>query len=189
MNGAISLLKSKIGQLCGVAYRLRDKFNQQAARNFYYGCVYSLLSYCIAVWGGVTQCTRRCEALDRLHTRTVNNLFSKFCEPGECILENMKILKLPDIYRLRVATYMYKVLKNNMYPSLQSSLDLSYPDHGYPTRSSSLLVTPFPRVEAVRMNYGYQFKKVWNTIPEWIKSLQKLTHFKRALQSQFLEGY
>ena len=40
-----------------------------------------------------------------------------------------------------------------------------HPDHSHSTRYTSNLVVPFPRVNTVKINYKYQFVKIWNNLP------------------------
>ena len=46
----IDELKTRLNRLCGISYRLKNHFNLQTARMMYYSCVYSVATYCIAVW-------------------------------------------------------------------------------------------------------------------------------------------
>ena len=77
-NAQIKHLKSKLSQLCGVSFRLSKFLNFQAAKNMYNSCIYSVISYCIGVWGGVTQITSRCNILNIIHWKIVKNLFSNW---------------------------------------------------------------------------------------------------------------
>ena len=54
----VFFLKKKLSSLAGVSYRLSKYLNLKAAKNFYFSCVYSVLTYCISVWGGVISCTQ-----------------------------------------------------------------------------------------------------------------------------------
>ena len=90
---------------------------------------------------------------------------------------------------MNAASYMYSVLKHGKYPTLRSTLDVSYPDHEYSTRSRNNLILPFPRIEAVRMNFKYQFIKVWSELPENIKSQRTSRSFKRVLMEYYLDQY
>ena len=175
-----------MSQLCGVTYRLRNKVNLRAAKNMYYSCVYSVLTYALGVWGGVGMCTGRCSRLNSLHKRVVKNLFKKFYPDDEsCLFKQMSLLKLKDIYRLRVCVYVYRVIKLNQFPSLQGALDLREQSHSYATRVTEQFVVSFPRVEAVRMSFKYQFVKIWNTLPNYIKTLESLKTFKAATRDLF----
>ena len=65
---------------------------------------------------------------------------------------------------------MYKVLKQNLCPTLQSNLELEYPIHQYNTRGRDNLVLPLPRVAALKINFKYQYNDIWNQIPDNIKA-------------------
>ena len=43
------------------------------------------------------------------------------------MFKSIGILKLVDIYKLNVAMYIYRVLNNNLYPTLQTCIDLRLP--------------------------------------------------------------
>ena len=184
----IDYIHSRLSRLCGISYRLKDHICFNSAKSFYYSCVYSILTYCICVWGGILQCTSRGDRLKSLHKKILKNLFCLDDREG-CVFKKFGILKLTDIHRLYVCMYMYKVIKLNMCPTLQFNLDLSYPAHAYSTRCSNDLVLPFPRVEAIRLNFKYQCVKLWNGVPESIKSLTSLRRFKKTLISTMLNEY
>ena len=185
----INKLKGKLSQLCGVSFRLRSYLNHTAARSLYYSCVYSTIIYCIAVWGGMLNCTSSGSAVQKIQKKVVLNLFSRFHTDGRCIFKAEKILKVLDVYRLRVAMYMYKMINMGMYPGLMRSLELNHVPHDYNTRSSSDPRLPFPRVEAVRMSFGYQFVRVWNEIPQAIRSSPSSKIFKKSVISWYLDQY
>ena len=185
----INTLKGKLSQLCGMTYRLRNRIDLKAAKKIYYAFAYSVISYCIATWGGTLLCTHRADALFRLQKKIVSNLFSRFYPISEDIFKQTEILKIQDIYRMKVALYMYKVIAHGEYPTLQNNLYLVHPQHSYDTRSSASLTLPFPRVEVIRMNFRYQFVNVWNTIPDEIKCLQTVKAFKRSLSNLYLNTY
>ena len=92
-------------------------------------------------------------------------MFGKFFSNRDCIFKNCKLHELNDVYKLIVGLYMYKILKQNKYQSLQDILDISYPDHTHDTRTSFQLVLPFPWTNAVRQSFILQFIKIWNDIP------------------------
>ena len=117
------------------------------------------------------------------------NIFSKFYSGNNCVFKEAKILKIDDIYKFRVALYMYKVLKFNQYPSLQNNLNLFYPGHDHATRSADQLVLPFPRVAAIRIGYKFQFVNIWNEIPRRLRNLENVKNFKKELHAYFLSKY
>ena len=172
-----------------MTYRLSNLIDLKAAKKIYYAFAYSVISYCLATWGGTLLCTHRADGLFRLQKKIVSNLFSRFYPRSEDIFKDSEILKIQDIYRMKVALYMYKVLVHGEYPTLQNNLYLVHPQHSHDTRSSTNLTLPFPRVEVIRMNFRYQFVDVWNSIPDVIKCIPTAKAFKRSLSNLYLENY
>ena len=84
---------------------------------------------------------------------------------------------------------MFKVCKNAEVSYLRNSITAVTPAHRYETRSRSNLVLPFPRVEAVRVGYQYQFIKVWNGIPASLRQIDDLKSFKREITEHFINAY
>ena len=76
-NLHLDYIKAKLSQFCGVTYRLKNYFTPKAAKNMYYACIYSFITYCVTVWGGVLCCTAKAAHLQNYHNRIVMNLFSK----------------------------------------------------------------------------------------------------------------
>jgi hypothetical protein len=111
----------------------------------------------------------------------MKNLFSQFInfDSVDDLYKAIGILKFNDVHKLRVATYMYKMVQKGMHERLLATLDLRLPDHQYETRYSDEYVLPYPRVEALRMNYIYQFTKIWNSVPTNIKRELTIKAFKR----------
>ena len=124
----IDTLCLKTSRLCGVSYRLRGHLNIRGAKNIYFSCIYSVLTYCICIYGGVFQNSQRGKRLIALHRRAVNNLFRRFCATNSCVFKEMKLLKLNDIHKLYACIYMYKVIVLNEVPTLQRNLNLQYPN-------------------------------------------------------------
>ena len=135
------------------------------------------------------QLTQITNNLVRLHSKIIRNLFSKFANEGECLFRKFKILKLEDIHLFYVSVYMFRILRMNECPTLQSDLNLKHPDHSHSTRYRSNLVVPFPRVNTVKINYKYQFVKIWNNLPNELKCISSLRIFKRMLTSYILGNY
>ena len=188
-HSQLNAIKSKISQVCGASYRLSKYIDKASARKLYFSCFYSIVQYCICIYGGVLLCTQRCTRLLRLQDKTMKNLFSASFPTSQNLHKDTGILKLPDIYRLRVAVYMYRCTKLNECPTIRNNLTIEYPSHSYETRSAHNLVLPFPRVETIRMNFKYQFVDIWNSVPAYLKELSSVRAFKKSLIKYFIERY
>ena len=77
----------------------------------------------------------------------------KFNDHVDYLKSPFNILKLKDLHTFYVNVYMFKVIKTNICPNLQSDLDLRIRDRCYSTRGNGVYAVPFPRVENIRINY------------------------------------
>ena len=132
-NTQIEYVKTRLSQFCGMTYRLkRYYFTLDVSRKFYYSCVYPVITYYVTVWGGVLRCTAKGAAMQNFQTRIVIILFSQhMSDVGICIFMSMNTLRMIDVYTFCVCVRMFKVIKVNISPSLQSTLDLPVRDHPY----------------------------------------------------------
>ena len=72
--------------------RLRRYFNAASAKALYYSCVFSLITYCTTVWGGVLGCGSRGNELQKLHNRIIKNLFHHHSNStNQCLFKEKKI--------------------------------------------------------------------------------------------------
>ena len=186
-NEHIEVLKKKLSRLAGASYRLNSYFNQQASKVYYYSCVYSLITYCLPVFGGALA-TQRGSLLIRTHQRIVKNLFKSY-SPTECPFKKNKLLKLPEIYKFYAGVHMFKILALGENNTVSDTLAMETAAHDYNTRTRNNLRTPFPRVDAIKRSYKYQFIGIWNDIPQCAKNCDSLKSFKRVLSNYFLETY
>ena len=76
----------------------------------------------------------------------------------------------------------------NECPTLISDLNLKFRDHSHSTRYRNNMVVPFPRVNVVKINYKYQFVKIWNDLPNQLEYISSLRTFKRMLTSYYILG-
>ena len=188
-GGHIEYLRSTMSRMCGLSFRLSKHLDVRAAKNIYFSCVYSVLTFSICVYGGVLQCTQRAQRLINYHEKVVKNLFSKFCPESTCLFKHLKLLKLRDIHKLYAAIYVFKVTKLNECPTVKKNLNLKFPQHHHYTRSRENPLLPIARVNAVKINFKHQCTQIWNNLPHNIKSIQKLKPFKRALTGYFVDQY
>ena len=131
------------------------------------------------------------QQLQKLQHLIIKKLFGRFYAASPCLFKNLGLLKLVDAYKLRAATYMYRILNHGELQKLKEQLCLQYTEHGHATRSRQreYLVVPFPRVEAIRINFGYQFVNIWNSIPSHLKSSPNLKTFKKHLSKHYIDTY
>ena len=181
--------KAKLSQICGSSYRLKHFFNLSAARKFYYSCFYAIVTYCIVCYGGVWACSQRANILQNIQTKIVKNLFSTYYPSSPNLFKEAGLLKLYDVYKLRVATYMFRIMQLEELPAIRNNLFLRTADHEHNTRYANNFILPVPNVLAIKINFQYQFVDVWNNIPADIENSNTVKTFKNKLIQYYLNNY
>ena len=95
----------------------------------------NILLYRIVWW--FSQCTSRCNVLNRIKKRFAKNLYSKFIQDSHCIFKEASVLKAYRFYKFNVASFLYNIFKQRRYPMFRPSLGISYPSHNYLMRNSN----------------------------------------------------
>ena len=93
--------------------------------------------------------------------------------------KSMEILKLKDLFELRLLVYMFK----NQHFSSHSDL------HSYNTRHRQNLVLPrFNRARS-QSSFIYQGITIWNAVPLEVRTIRYVNAFKNAIKNSILSEY
>ena len=180
-------LKSRLSAIVGISLKIKHFLDIHSSKKFYYAFTYSLISYCIVVWGGILNNTQFGDKLFNLQKKIISNLFGKFSDGG-CLFRKFRILKIFDIHKIFVAIYMFKALSESDTNRLLN-FELNYPTHNYSTRQRNNAILPFPHVRSIKISFHYQFIEIWNSIPSEIKQLNNFRRFKSKLMNHFINMY
>ena len=90
----------------------------------------------------------------------------------------MNLLKLEDLYKLRVLQYMYK-----------SELIHNMSTHDYSTRNAHNITLPLLNKSISQRTIFYKGIVFWNNLPTNLKNLRSENIFKNAMKSMLLGEY
>ena len=97
------------------------------------------------------------------------------------IFRDLNILKFEDVYNYRMGIYMFKNI---------NAFNSHVPAHDYETRSRDSLNSVFQRLTLTqRQSLQFQGPKIWNSIPDYIKTAPSLNIFKRNYKKFLLSRY
>ena len=101
----------------------------------------------------------------------------------------LRLLKLPDIVKLRTCLLFYEYFNGDKVPSFP--LTLRSEQHTYHTRSalSDLLVIESFRTNLRKFSPSIRGKYFWNNIPSCIRLKSSKKQFKCALRSYYAAHY
>ena len=113
--------------------------------------------------------------------------FKPITSPSNPIFIELDLLKLKDIYQLKVGLAMRRMLREG---SMANSSSLLINSHTHSTRSSknNNCFIPTVRTNLGKSSINYQGPIIWNSIPKEIKSLS-LYSFKKKFCSHLIKNY
>jgi hypothetical protein len=188
----IRYLKGKLSSLRYISYKIGPYLSVSAAKKFYFGMVQSILCYGILVWGGTSVGSATFNKLCRLQNRIIINLFG---EPEDNIInvslvyKRHSLLKLNDLYKLRVCMIMYKIINEGYAPFIYDKLIPLLNSNPYNTRQNDIFIRPFPRVNAVKTNFLSNAVTVWNDVDNRLRSESSVTRVKKYLTGNLIDRY
>ena len=170
----ISNLILKLSRIVSLAYRIKNLLPSYVLNTFYDAHVLPLLGYCSPIW--CTTYPTHLLPLFRLQKKIIRIITnSDYFEHTQPLFKNNNILKLFDINRLLIAIYMFK-LKHNTPDITNTTVQ---PQHNYPTRNREHFIIPAHNLTIYQHSLSYQGPKIWNAVPQEIKTLQSLYSFKK----------
>lgn len=189
-NEHILYLSKKVSVNVFLLRKVCPKINAKTSLMLYYALIYSHLSYCTLVWGGSSK--KNLERLLKLQKKAVRIItYSKYLEHTNPLFKNLSLLKVIDIYRMQIASYMHK----HVYccPSRILSNSLSTPQGAptvYATRNSGnrLFIQAY-RTDLRGKSITLIGPRIWNSLPLCLRNIPSPAIFKRKLKSHLISPY
>ena len=202
----IETLTKKISRTLGILYKIRPCANIDILKTLYYSLIYSHLNYAIEVWGSAD--TSHLNKLLILQKRTVRMITLSDKRQGDYsflpsspLFRKLDFLQVQDVFKLRVAKFIFNCLNRNNPEIFQSWFLLTSIIHNHNTRSkyvnienSSMTRTLF--IPAARTtHYGLKLikvlgAKIWNNLPSLLRVVDvTLSTFNRGIKKHLIEQY
>ena len=171
-------------------YKLKSFLPEKVLKNLYYTLVHPYINYNIESWFGASEYVLdRVRILQRKSLRAVFNL--PYNDHANSFFKNNLILKLDELYKFNLSKSMFNYINNPSPCSDYISSCLSYNSnyHSYQTRTQNdLSVIRFNRT-ASQSSFIYQGTKVWNNLPQNLKTVNSAENFKFKLKKHFCSQY
>ena len=170
----IQHINNKLVKNTGIIKKLRHFVDLDTLKQLYYSFIYPYLTYGITSWGST--CKTRLQKIKTKQNKCVRSIFFAHSRDNATPYYNLlEILKLENIYKLKIALFTHKITSGQAnFPAIFSrTLTLASEVHSYNTRFVTSLNFYRPRVNN---NYGaatfsFVASKLWETIPSDLKIL------------------
>ena len=177
-------LSKKLSRTCGIFFKVRHLLPTNVLVSLYNSLFSSFLQYGIIVWGLTYEVhTKPIYLLQKKVVRAI--AFKSFTSPSTPIFSDLKILKLYDLFELKLLTFVYEsvsmispVFFHNFFETLSSV-------HRYDTRQASkgdIFMTQENTLQYGLRSVRYAGAKCWNNIPYVIKQSPSVTSFRWKLK-------
>lgn len=170
---------SKLSKTSGILHRIRDFVPESVLVDLYHSFVYPYLLYGILIWGDAPSV--HLNSLLLVQKRIIRIITSsEYLAATKPLFLKTKILRIPEIYKYSVGIHMY----------LQNSFgNLAYPTHNYSTRSRNNTIPQFQRLSQCQKSLTFNGPKIWNAIPQFLRSSKSIHVFKRKYKEYLLSEY
>ena len=176
----LSDLCLRLSRIISLLYYVKDIVPLYVVKILYNAHALPVISYCLPIWCN-TYPTHLIPLfrLQKKILRIINN--TGYYEHTQPLFKASNILTLFDLNKLYTGIHMFKTLNN--YTSLL------LPQHQYPTRSSGNLRVPPHNLSLYKHSLAYNGPRIWNSIPEDIKSSLTLRSFKSRFKNYLFGQY
>ena len=184
----ISHLCNIIARNVGILQKLRYFIPAYVLKILYHSLILSHLQYCTLLWGNSYYShLHKLKLLQKKAIRIISN--TDYRAHSSKLFLNLKLLKLDDIVKFQLGTFMYK-LKYNKLPSVIPHMFVSNENiHSHNTRNKNGYLIPSVRTKCRKFTVGYAGPILWNSFPQQLRQLPSEVLFKKKLKSILLATY
>ena len=181
----IKIIKNKISKGLGILLKIRSCVPCRVLINLYYTLVHPHFDYCNIIWAAsTTTVVNKLFLLQKKAVRIITN--SSWLAHTAPLFKRLKLLTIFDINKLQTACFVFKSVNSDI-PSYFVNMFVSNSNiHQYNTRQVDKLHLRFSRTKTRQNSVAIYGVKIWNDIPEYLRNLRTLNHFKRQYKKQLL---
>ena len=173
----IANLCLKLSRIVSLLYHIKDLMPLHLVKIVYNAHILSNLSYCIPIWCNTYP--THLMPLFRLQKKIIRIITnSDFYEHTKPLFNKTNILTLFNLNKLYIGTYIFKTITEHA--------QVLHPHHNYLTRTNQNLNVPPHTISLYQHSLAYSAPKLWNSIPEHIKTIPTLSTFKKHLEKYIL---
>lgn len=170
---------NKCNSLLYLLSRIKQYLSVPVRKLFYNSYILPHLDYCCTIWGNST--AESITSVIKFQKRAARLILDKdFDTPSVELFAELNWMTFPERVKFQKAILMFKTM-NNLAPTYMNSL-FHYTNeiHNRNLRSTTenLLYVPKPKCEIYRNSFAYSGSKLWNSIPQNIKSCHSVQQFK-----------
>ena len=178
----INMVTNKIAKVSGILNRLKHIFPQNVLLSLYHTLIISQINYGMLLWGSDI---RSVEKYQKKAIRNITN--SHILAHTEPLLKDLGLLKVGDIFKLRLLKFYYKLMNNELLSYFVTYVPIITNEtyilnHDYALRTGARPAIRTPRIHHVfaESTVLYKLIKLLNSLylhePNIMSAIQNGTH-------------
>ena len=184
----LSELSKKLARTCGMFFKIRNLLPFDILLCLYNALFLSFLQYGLIVWGQTY--ASYTEPIFRLQKKAVRAIsFQSRMSPSLPIFNDLKLLRLSDIFELRLLTFVFESVNKTSPDCYHNFFLFNSSVHQYSTRQAShgdLYLTQKNSHQYGLKSLRYLGAKLWNTLSVELRNAPSKLSFKRNLKIYLL---
>ena len=184
----LSELSKKLARICGMFFKIRNLHPLDVLLCLYNALFVSFLQYGLIVWGQAYQ--SYIDPIFKLQKKAVRAIsFQPRCSPSVPIFKELKLLRISDIFELRLLTFVFDSVNKTSPTCFHNFFLFSSSVHQYCTRQASqgdLFLSRMNSLQYGLKSIRYLGAKLWNALPVEIRNAPSKRSFKTNLKSYLL---
>ena len=184
-NAHINYITKKISKSVSILKMVKFTFPSDILKSIYYSLIYPYYTYCNIIWGSAANV--HLDSLIKLQKKSVRIICkTNYYDHTEPLFNNLKLLKVKEIYDFNCIKFMYQCYNSNKYAYFREKLRKNGDFHGYKTRNRDLLRPLDGRLHQFNNSFMNNGVKLWNSLPTLTKSAPTFNVLKSSIKTHIL---
>jgi hypothetical protein len=184
----IKLIRQKVCKSIGIIRHIKKNMPCDVLRMLYFTLINPYYDYCNLVWGiGNTTALNNLYLTQKRAIRVITS--SSWNSHTEPLKKKMNILKLHDLNKLLIASFMYKIHVGLLPAYFIGMFKMNYDVHSYNTRQKNNYHITRHRINLMKRTVRIAGPLVWNAINIDITKTPSLNAFKNKFRKCLLDTY
>ena len=182
LNGHINRITKNISSGSYVISSVKRFLSMNNMKLLYHSLIHSHLSYGTMLWSSASRCW-----LHKLEISS-NKCIKKYNEHTSPLLKKLNILKLQDISRFQLGTFMYNFVHSELPPPLMTLFPQNTDIHGHKMRQSHNPHVEHRQSKNISKTF-HQGPKLWNELSRSNKPVNWIHVFTSRSKGNLMEHY
>ena len=184
----INHMINKVNGILIFLNRIKRNFDKETRITIVQSLAVSIINYSCRIWGMTTK--EQISRVQKAHNFAAKIAYgdAKKYDHVTPILKDLEWMNIENKINFDICTFTYKIL-NNLVPTWLFEFPLVSYIQSRPTRQSNKLLTKRTNTDIGARAISIQGPKVWNSIPDTIKTSPSIKIFKKNLKKYFNENH